>query len=440
MLHVLLHILLRSKNVGEAILALMRRGKTLWLRNRVPARYSRIESRKEVWLSLHTDSESIATMKAGQVWDAQIEAWEARLAGDTEQASERFDAVQKLAQIRGYRYLCAQNVSMLPREELLARIETVEAQRAEPLEAVALLGGVAPPAITVEGALELYWGFSRDKIQGKSEDQIRRWKNPIKKAIRNFMDVVGDRPIAEITGDDMLDFREWWLDRIEAEGLTPNSANKDLIHLGSVLKSVNKLKRLGLVLPLSDLSIKEQAATPRPPFSSRWIKEKVLAPGALDGLNDQARAIFLAMINTGARPSELAALTTGQIHLQANVPYISIEAVNRDLKSANARRIIPLLGVSLEALRCFPDGFSRYVNSSASLSAAINKFLRTNGLLETPEHSFYGLRHSFEDRMLAAGIDERIRRDLMGHALDRERYGKGASLEMSATLLAPISF
>lgn len=335
-------------------MALMRRGKTLWLRNRVPARYSRIEKRKEVWLSLHTDSESIATKKAGQVWDAQIEAWEARLAGDTEQASERFDAAQKLAQIRGYRYLSAQNVSMLPREELLARIETVEAQRAEPLEAVALLGGVAPPAITVEGALELYWGFSRDKIQGKSEDQIRRWKNPIKKAVRNFMDVVGDKPIAEITGDDMLDFREWWLDRIEAEGLTPNSANKDLIHLGSVLKSVNKLKRLGLVLPLSDLSIKEQAATPRPPFSSRWIKEKLLVPGALDGLNDQARAIFLAMINTGARPSELAALTTGQIHLQANVPYISIEAVNRDLKSANARRTIPLLGVSLEALRGLP--------------------------------------------------------------------------------------
>lgn len=30
--------------------------------------------------------------------------------------------------------------------------------------------------------------------------------------------------------------------------------------------------------------------------------------------------------------------------------------------------------------------------------------------------------------MLAAGVDERIRRDLMGHALNRERYGKGASL------------
>jgi integrase len=55
--------------------------------------------------------------------------------------------------------------------------------------------------------------------------------------------------------------------------------------------------------------------------------------------------------------------------------------------------------------------------------------MRENGLMETPEHTLYGLRHSFEDRMLDRDVDERIRRDLMGHALDRQRYGKGASLE-----------
>lgn len=421
-------------------MAIMRRGKMLWLRNRVPARYALVEQRNEIWLSLHTDSETIAKKKATLIWDEQIEAWEARLAGDTEQAAQRFDAVQKLAQLRGFRYLSAEHVAKLPREDLLARIETVEAQRSEPQEAAALLGGVTPPAITVEGSLELYWGFSRDKVQGKSADQMRRWKNPILKAVRNFVEVVGNKPIADITGDDMLDFRDWWMDKIEAEGLTHNSANKDLIHLGSVLKSVNRMKRLGLVLPLSDLSFKQQAGEARPPFSSEWIKERLLAPGALDGLNDQARAIFLAMVNTGARPSELAALLEDQIHLQANVPYISVEAVNRTVKSANARRVIPLLGVSLEALRAFPKGFSRYVDSSASLSATINKFLRTNGLIETEKHTLYGLRHGFEDRMLAAGVDDRIRRDLIGHALDRERYGKGASLEMSAKLLTPIAF
>lgn len=86
-------------------------------------------------------------------------------------------------------------------------------------------------------------------------------------------------------------------------------------------------------------------------------------------------------------------------------------------------------------MRSCPAGFPRYSDSSASLSATVNKFLRANDLMETPKHTLYGLRHSFEDRMLAANVDERIRRDLMGHALERERYGKGASLEQLHGLL-----
>lgn len=42
---------------------------------------------------------------------------------------------------------------------------------------------------------------------------------------------VGDKPMEAISGDDMLDFRQWWLERLEVEGPTPNSANKDLIRL-----------------------------------------------------------------------------------------------------------------------------------------------------------------------------------------------------------------
>jgi integrase len=238
----------------------------------------------------------------------------------------------------------------------------------------------------------------------------------------------------------MLDFRQWWLEKIEAEDMSTNSANKDLIHLGNVLKTVNKMKRLGLVLPLSDLSFKEGEAKQRPPFSDAWIRDRLLAPGALDGLNAEARCILMVMVNTGARPSELASLTADQIRLNDNVPHISIEPVGRQLKSKNARRVIPLVGVSLEAMRGHPGGFPRYRVNSAGLSATINKHLRVHGLLETPQHTLYGLRHAFEDRQLAAGVDERVRRDLMGHSLNRERYGKGASLSNLQAILQPTCF
>ena len=421
-------------------MSVMRRGSIFYIRRRVPARFASVDSRDEIWLSLHTDSETQAKAKEALIWAEQIEAWEARLAGDTEDAELRFQAATELAQRRGYRYLTVEKVAALPRAELLSRIETVDEERSEPQEAAALLGGVAEPAITVQRALELYWPLAKDRIVGKSEDQLRCWRNPRIRAVKNFIDVCGNLAINQISGDDMLDFRAWWVERVDAGEVSPDTANKDFTHLGDVLKTVNRMKRLGLVLPLTDLALKAGEAKTRPPFSRAWIRDELLRPDALDGLNEDARAILIAMINTGARPSELAALTRDEIHLDANIPYISIEPIGRQLKSKNARRVIPLLGVSLEAMRQFPDGFERYRTKSAALSGTINKYLRENGLRETPAHTLYCLRHSFEDRMLAAGIDERIRRDLMGHALNREKYGAGASLEQMSELLQPISF
>lgn len=418
-------------------MAIKQRGKKLSLYQRVPKRYEAVEPRKFVWLALHTDSPAEAERKAGPAWDQLIAGWEAKLAGDTSDAEQRFAAARDLAAARGFRYLRADQVAQLPKEELLKRIAAIGGTDAEPdiRDAEALLGTAKEPEITVSRALDLYWTLVQDKTRGKSEDQLRRWRNPRLKAVRNFVTVVGDKGIGEISGDDMLDFRAWWFDKIEAEGLTPNSANKDLIHLGDVLKTVNRMKRLGLVLPLSDLSFKEGEAKQRPPFSDGWIRDRLLVPGALHGLNDEARDILLAMVNTGARPSELAGLAADQIRLDDTVPHISIEPGKRQLKSKNARRVIPLVGVSLDAMRRHPAGFPRYAGTSAGLSATVNKYLRAHGLLETPGHSFYGLRHSFEDRQLAAGVDERVRRDLMGHSLNRERYGKGAALDHLQAIL-----
>ncbi|WP_180898215.1 hypothetical protein [Martelella soudanensis] len=60
-------------------------------------------------------------------------------------------------------------------------------------------------------------------------------------------------------------------------------------------------------------------------------------------------------------------------------------------------------------------------------------------MTETAVHISDGLGHSFEDRMLAVGLDECIRRDLMGHSLNRKRYGQGASLEHVQGLLSSLS-
>lgn len=408
---------------------LVRRSNTLYIRKRVPKRYAPIERRDYVWLSMHTDSEAEAQKKALSVWEEMIQAWEAKLSGSDADGDDRLAAAKELAARRGYQYLPASDVARLPIHQILERIEKVinSKGKIDALEAEALLGGVEPQKITVSRALTEYWKVAAPKAAGKSPDQLRRWENPRKRAVSDFISVKGDMVISDITTADLFDFRAWWWDRITDDAVAVNTANKCMIFVTSIIKTVARARDITLRFSTAGLKIDEGRKNTRPPFSVDWIKGKILAPGALDGLNIEARCIMLAMINTGARPSEIAGLKAHHIHIDAEVPHIEIKPDGRKLKSVYSERVIPLAGVSLEAMRQCPDGFPRYFDNP-SLSATVNKFLRENDLLETPDHSLYGIRHSFEDRMLEAGIDERIRRDLFGHRLNRERYGKGADL------------
>lgn len=419
---------------------LTRRANTLYIRKRVPRRYKRIEEREFVWLSLHTDAEAVAKHKAPQVWSQMIEAWEARLAGATGEADERLDAAKNLAAMQGFRFMFAPEVAKLPQDEFIGRLRSAVTPKGNidlPM-AEALLGGVEEPKITLSRALSMYWDYMGEKTLGKSDDQVRRWRAPRMKAIANLIKAIGDKEIGQINRDDLELFKAGWLARIKAEGLSINSANKDLIHVTSTLKAVALRKSIVLGFNTDKLSLSEGKKNTRPPFSEAWIREKLLGEGALARLNAEARAILLGMVNTGYRPSEGAMLTAAQIKLDAAVPHIKIEGVGRQLKTPHSERIIPLVGVSLEAFRQFPNGFPRYADNPG-LSATVNKFLRTNGLMEGDGHSMYSLRHSFEDRLLAAGVDERIRRDLMGHSLNRERYGSGASLTQMQEIIKKIA-
>lgn len=420
----------------------VKRGSTLYLRKRVPKRFEPVEDRKFIWLSLHTDSEMVAKAKHNQIWNNMLEAWEAKLDGSNSEGEGRMKAARELAAKRGFRFMSADKVASLPLDELVRRVEAVRMRNGTPdkLEAAAILGGARAPRMTVSRALEAYWKIARSKTLNKSADQVRRWENPRRKAVSNFVAAMGDLDLSEITTRDLHSFKDWWVDKIEAEGLTANSANKDFTHLTSMLRDVAMVEEIKLSFETKGLAIKETENRTRPPFSTEWLRKKVLADGALNGLNGEARAILLGMVNTGYRPSEGAMLTRDQIILEANVPHIKIEPVNgRQLKTIHSKRIIPLCGVSLEAFRAYPDGFPRYADSP-SLSDTINKFLRENGLLESPKHSLYSLRHSMEDRMLAAGFDERIRRDILGHSLQRERYGAGAQLVHVHELISAIAF
>jgi integrase len=420
------------------------RGKkrTIYFKRRVPTRFAEFYSSDFVELSLKTDSMDEAEEKAKAIWDQLMNGWQDREAGQSEDAEKRFEAARRIARTYGFRYRKMAELSQSASQDVLDRIAVIPTARAKPDQnvAAAVLGAVDAPELTVTTALDRYWSLTKAEVRDKSPDQLRRWQNPLKKAVKNFVAVVGDLPLSELQPDDFHDFQDWWLQRLDEENLSANSVNKDFSHLSTILGTVIKKLRLPCSPPVKGWRIPQGDAASPPPYDDDYLRG-VLVPHLLSpecGLNDQARDIALIMVNTGARPSEIANLQAQHITL-TGVPHISITPEGRQLKTKTSKRKLPLLGVALDAAARHPNGFPRYVDSP-SLSATVNKYLRMHNLAPTSRHVMYSLRHGFEDRMLAAGIDERVRRDVMGHSLgDRQRYGDGLPMADLRDMLSSLA-
>lgn len=420
---------------------------------RVPREYRHIDSRTFVQRSLRTDSETVAREKSAAIDRELDEQWRLLADAQTDAATRRHDAIVKIARAQGFAYRAAPELeSDASIEEILGRVERLMAvtpRGQEPADdiAAALLGGSEPPAMRLSEAFEFYFAHAGDKIANKSEAQARRWRGPRDAAARQMIEIVGDLPLDTLTRQHMLQWRDGLWQRVASGQIKAESANKAISYVASMLRDTRDKAHVSIP-DLSNLKFAENTGSEREPFSTKWMQTRLLAPGAFDGLNSEARRIFFALIETGCRPSELCNLMTENVHLEAEVPHIKIApTAERALKTKPSRRDIPLVGVSLAAIRAQvkevehgPGSaerplFPRYVDKNDTLSATVNKYMRDKGLAETPKITVYGTRHAFEDRMIAAGSDDRMRAEMMGHAYKREKYGRGPSLDMKRELL-----
>jgi len=338
--------------------------------------------------------------------------------------------------------LSAQNDMSEVIDRLRALESSLGTRQAVP-ETDALLGTAPKASIPISEAFELYCDkMSIADQKGKSPDQRQNWRKVKARAVKNFIRLRGDKPMAEIDRMDRQAFFEWWGAKVDPkDGSRPrsgNSANKDLTNLRILFRSYwsyeGEAKRDN---PFDDLRFKNVVYKDIPPFSVDWLQNRILAKGALDSLNEDARFIVYAMIETGCRPSEIANLRKEHIILDHDVPHLKIRpTADRKLKSKSARRDIPLLGVSLEAMMQRPNGFPRYRDKGSILSQTLMKRFKAEGLCETPDHRIYSIRNAFEKRMLEADIDYGLRCILMGHHNTRPSYGDGGSLEYQREQMA----
>jgi integrase len=427
--------------VGKARRLIRRAG--IWhYRRRVPLLFADVDPRSHVEVSLDTRDLDRAEALKAQIEKAVEQRWLALKQGSGGEAEDRYQGAVELARLEGFQYRPAREIAQGSFAEILQRIDRLEQiGLLDETARTALLGGRTAPQLTVTAGWQQYLELTRDRQRKYSPDQLRRWKAPRQKAVNNLVSVVGDKPLKDVRRSDALALRAWWVDRVQDENLTAQSANKDIGHLAQIFRVLTDALELGIGAPFEGLRLEDEKAGQRATFTTQWIVGTLLADGALSRLNGEARAILQIMVETGLRPSEICGLQPDDILLGANVPHVKIVGGpgRRRLKTPYSQRDMPLIGISLEAMRAHPRGFPRYWDRSSTLSATVNKFMTENQLLPSERHSLYSLRHSFQDRLTAADAPDRIAADLMGHKFNRPLYGEGGTLEHKRDWLLKIA-
>ena len=130
---------------------------------------------------------------------------------------------------------------------------------------------------------------------------------------------------------------------------------------------------------------------------------------------DDIRLLITLIFDTRMRLSEALGLVWASIYLDHEYPYISLEPHPwRSLKTSGSKRLIPLVGASLETIkimhlqRTTQNLFNTYTDAAGckgnSCSAALNKWLKQH----MPKGMIHSFRHSFRDRLRNAGVQSEM--------------------------------
>jgi hypothetical protein len=414
---------------------------------RVPIEFAHLDTRGVV---KHSTKIAVAKdrrgLKAGRIADVmnrELEAyWRGLSDGKGEEAAAKYVEARRRARTLGFEYYDTAELVERPTVEILQRLEALMKDRGiEDVGAqTALLGFAQRPSVLLSKVWETFEHITRTEVKDMSPDQHRRWRNGYKHAIEEFISVVGDKTINQVTHDDVLDYTEWLQDRVDEGEIIAKTANNYIGHNSKMFKTISRKQRLGVPDLFAGMRLAPGHYVQRPAFPVDFVQNSLLADGALMGLDPEAQRVLFLLADTGLRVGEAVNLQSNAIHLDAEIPYIEVLADGRRVKTRDSLREIPLVGVALEAMKLQPKGFPKFFDKGGSLCARVNHYLTEKKLRPTPKHTTYSLRHTFKDRLVATKAQDSMIESLLGHADDHPKYGSAPPLKMKLAVLKKIAF
>ncbi|WP_127045952.1 DUF6538 domain-containing protein [Pseudorhodobacter sp. E13] len=423
-------------------LHLKKRGRWWHYYRAVPERCRDVDDRRLICFSLRTTDFTQAKLLAAQVSSDLERDWQRSIENGKSLASinhaERYGAA---VAVQMERALKPKTASELTDTDLLERLRLLLGQPASPGEQKAVLGLVEPPKLSMMDAFERFWSHIEDERNGLSHDQARVKRNGYLKALSNFKEAVGDVAMYAVERHHAMAFRTWWLKHLKERGLKPHTGNKDINALRRMISTNFDIDGVETPNPFARIKLKDEVQVPRSPLSSEQIRSLV-APDALRKLAPEFQCLFRLLVNTGMRPVEAIGLELSDIMLDHEVPHVHVRKnAVRGLKTDHSERLLPLLGVSLQAAEQLvaAGGWGKQSGKNMYATSVINKAMRESSIALDKRQSLYSLRHWFQDQLTKRDVVDRAQAQLMGHKFQRPKYGYGKDLAELSDIIAPFA-
>lgn len=424
---------------------ILQRGTKWHFRWVLPDEFRAIAGKKEIHKSLKTDSRTEALARAADLERELRSKYEAILAGKAAPADglDAFSAAVRIAQGLGMSYKSAKDLAAGKVEDIVARVQAAREASPDatnPGLVAAVLGGVEQAGLRLSALAEHIEKISVDENRFKNHTQMRRWRNGNKRTLAQAIEAIGaDIPVRDFTKEHAMKHLLWLENKVKKGEIAAETVKKELTYAAGCFKRYYRAAgvvgapkpyaTLAVAKGIAKLSHRSRDDKRKKELPLEWIRDELLAPGALDGLNAEARDIILICVETGCRQSEIYNTPLKDIHVSHEYPYFLLQPVlgTREVKNTASERIVPLVGIALSAMKrvVARGGFKTYAGKDG-FSAAANKYLKERNILKDG-YTIGGLRHSWEGRMRRIGIAIDERGIMMGHSVslirDREEYG-----------------
>lgn len=314
---------------------------------------------------------------------------------------------------------------------------------ADPVElgAVNLLanGGRLPrPVPTIEDARRLYLS---EKVTGDLNEMKRTNRlGRVMALLTRFIEP--SRTLDNLSREDARAIRDHMLRELE---MKPGTVKRYIADIRSIINLGMREHDLSSAInPFNGLTVRSD---------TRAIDERRPIPeNMLPELNRQIREnaspalwqIWQMLEGTGCRLAEVTALLVGDVKLTASIPHLDIGfRDHRRIKNQSSARRVPLIGSALEAAKeavkvagespylfvqyagvlNTKKGSGRSKRDATYASNALMKLVRK--VASDPKITVHSLRHTIEDRLIRARVEEFDRNLVLGHTHGgmSERYG-----------------